>query len=231
MENRCDNCEDINLSDKDNNLGENIDELKIEIQCTVPIVRSNFKDNVKFIKLNWYNLIIIIEGDIHEKEEVLFRLHPGCITGDIFNSERCDCGQQLDYFFEILSQTENVLLLYAQNDEGRGIGIYNKLKAYNLIETNYIDTFEANRKLNLKEDNRDFSYINNILEFFNIKTVNIITNNNDKIDNIDNKYINKIINTPYSLEPHNFNYLRTKQNNKNHALKLKNYSYLSNLDN
>ena len=79
---------------------------------------------VKFIKLNNYNIIIIIKGDVKNKENVLFRIHSGCLTGDLFNSERCDCGQQLDYFFELLNKLDYGVLLYVPYDEGRGIGIF-----------------------------------------------------------------------------------------------------------
>lgn len=194
--------------------------MQIESECTINISRSKFNGNLKFIKLDKYDCICIIKGDINNKENLPFRLHSGCITGDIFCSKRCDCGFQLDYFFNIMNDNDDALLLYVPLDEGRGIGLFEKLKAYSLIEKKHLNTFEANTNLNKPEDNRNFDYIDDILNYFNIKSINIYTNNPDKITS--NK-ISNIINIPLKIEEFNFSYLQTKQNVKNHSLKIENY--------
>lgn len=223
-------CTEI-ISEKDKRNERDDQEIKIETECTIPISRKNFNEKVKFITLNKYDFIIIIKGDIKNKKEVLFRIHSGCLTGDLFNSERCDCGQQLDYYFNLLNDYDNGVLLYLPKDEGRGIGIFNKLKAYSLMENKYIDTFQANNELNFNDDERDFSYINEIINFLEIESIDLVTNNKEKINSIDEQYLNKVINSSIILKEYNFSYLKTKQDSKGHDLKLENYKNVSNVTN
>lgn len=204
--------------------------LEIISECNIHIKRSKFDEVVRFISIknDKKEFFVLKKGNVEDCQQVPLRIHSGCITGDIFNSQRCDCGSQLDYFMDILHKSNYGLLIYIESDEGRGIGLAKKLKAYSLIENDGLDTYSANKNIGEEEEMRNFNYLDSIVNLFKIKNINLYTNNPDKISSI---FINKVINIPCIITTYNFNYLKTKQDKKSHSLKLNEYSLFENNNN
>jgi GTP cyclohydrolase II len=152
------------------------------------------------------------------ENEPLVRIHSECLTGDLFQSTRCDCGPQLDEARTTLSRDGGILIYLRQ--EGRGIGLYNKLAAYRLQDEGF-DTFLANRKLGLPEDARDFSPAAEMLTVLNIRSCRLITNNPDKVRQLRQAgvTVKQIVNTKTYVTDHNRYYLETKKS-KGHLLRL-----------
>jgi GTP cyclohydrolase II len=168
---------------------------------------------------NKENLAFVM-GDIHDKENVLLRVHSECFTGDVLGSVRCDCGEQLDRALEMIAHARRGLVLYLRQ-EGRGIGLLDKLRAYNLQDEG-LDTVEANLKLGHQPDERDYTVASLIIRDLGIRSVNLITNNPKKISEL--RGLGIAVRERTSIEipprPENFNYLRTKVNRMDHLLKL-----------
>ena len=123
--------------------------------------------------------LALISGELSPEKEVYVRIHSECLTGDIFHSQRCDCGSQLKKAMSIISEKGGALIYLRQ--EGRGIGLTEKIKAYHLQE-NGADTVEANLILGHKPDLRDYSEAVSILEYLNIRKLKLLTNNPDKVN-------------------------------------------------
>lgn len=149
----------------------------------------------------------------------LVRVHSECLTGDVFASLRCDCGPQLDESIRILT-CESGYLLYMRQ-EGRGVGLYNKLDAYVLQGTG-LDTFEANRAIGRAADERDYGEAAAMLRALDIQNVDLLTNNPDKVRQL-RTYgvgVRSVVPTRSSANKHNLRYLRAKRDVANHSLKL-----------
>jgi 3,4-dihydroxy 2-butanone 4-phosphate synthase / GTP cyclohydrolase II len=162
--------------------------------------------------------VALVKGDVAGAENVLVRVHSECLTGDVFHSFRCDCGEQLEQAFErIASEDCGVLLYMAQ--EGRGIGLLNKLKAYELQE-NGLDTVEANEELGFAPDMRDYGIGNQILADLGLTTVRILTNNPKKIIGIEGFGVQVVEQVPIETMPtlENARYLATKRDKLGHKL-------------
>ena len=150
---------------------------------------------------------------IHEKTTtsapVLVRMHSECLTGDLFGSKRCDCGEQLEKAMEMCGQEGGIVLYLRQ--EGRNIGLINKLKAYNLQDEG-ADTYEANRALGLAEDARDFTIAAEMLKALGISRAKLLTNNPAKVGGLEAGGVTVVerISTEEYLTPHNAAYLRAK---------------------
>lgn len=123
---------------------------------------------------------VLVRGDVYGKEDVPVRIHSECLTGDVFGSRRCDCRDQLIRSLVYLGKQEFGLLIYLRQ-EGRGIGLLDKIRAYDLQDKGY-DTVEANVMLGLPVDKRDYSYAVNVIKYFNIKSIKLMTNNPSKMD-------------------------------------------------
>jgi 3,4-dihydroxy 2-butanone 4-phosphate synthase/GTP cyclohydrolase II len=162
--------------------------------------------------------VALIKGTVEDEENVLVRVHSECLTGDVFHSLRCDCGEQLDEALRrIASEPRGVLLYMAQ--EGRGIGLLNKLRAYELQE-NGLDTVEANVELGFAPDMRDYGIGNQILADLGLTTIRLLTNNPKKITGIEGFGLEVVEQVPIEVRPtpENARYLATKRDKLGHKL-------------
>jgi 3,4-dihydroxy 2-butanone 4-phosphate synthase/GTP cyclohydrolase II len=162
--------------------------------------------------------VALVKGDVDGAENVLVRVHSECLTGDVFHSLRCDCGEQLEQALgRIASEERGVLLYMAQ--EGRGIGLLNKLRAYELQENGY-DTVEANLELGFQPDMRDYGIGNQILAELGLTTIRILTNNPKKITGIEGFGLEVVEQVPIETTPtaQNARYLATKRDKLGHKL-------------
>ena len=162
--------------------------------------------------------VALVLGDVAGAEDVLVRVHSECLTGDVFHSLRCDCGEQLDLALQrIASEDRGVLLYMAQ--EGRGIGLLNKLKAYELQEGG-LDTVEANIELGFPADARDWGIGNQILADLGLSTIRILTNNPKKIVGLEGFGLTVVEQVPIEVPPNaeNRRYLETKKSKLGHRL-------------
>jgi len=169
-------------------------------------------------KLTGKHHVALVKGDVDGAENVLVRVHSECLTGDVFHSLRCDCGEQLEQALtQIVDEEQGVLLYMAQ--EGRGIGLLNKLRAYELQENGF-DTVEANLELGFQPDMRDYGIGNQILADLGLTTIRILTNNPKKITGIEGFGLQVVEQVPIETAPtpQNTRYLATKRDKLGHKL-------------
>jgi 3,4-dihydroxy 2-butanone 4-phosphate synthase/GTP cyclohydrolase II len=162
--------------------------------------------------------VALVKGDVAGKQDVLVRVHSECLTGDVFHSLRCDCGEQLESALAMIeTEGEGVLLYLAQ--EGRGIGLLNKLRAYKLQEEGF-DTVDANLKLGLPADLRDYGIGAQILVDLGLSSIRILTNNPKKIRGMEGYGLSVTDQVPieHTPNPHNEGYLRAKKERMGHLL-------------
>jgi 3,4-dihydroxy 2-butanone 4-phosphate synthase/GTP cyclohydrolase II len=164
--------------------------------------------------------LALVKGSWSKDEAVLVRVHSSCLTGDIFGSCRCDCGPQLHKAMDIIEKEGKGVILY-MNQEGRGIGLMNKLKAYKLQEQG-LDTLEANIELGFKADQRDYGIGAQILRDLGISKMRLMSNNPKKRSGLIGYGLEIIENVPIEIESniHNENYLLTKRDKMGHLLKM-----------
>jgi 3,4-dihydroxy 2-butanone 4-phosphate synthase / GTP cyclohydrolase II len=171
-------------------------------------------------KSNGIEHIALVKGKWTSEDPVLVRVHSSCITGDIFGSKRCDCGSQLHKALQMIEKEGQGVLVY-MNQEGRGIGLFNKIKAYKLQEQGK-DTVEANLDLGFQEDERDYGVGANILRELGLGKIRLLTNNPVKRKGLEGYGLEIIENIPLEVKPneHNRFYLETKKNKMGHTLEL-----------
>jgi 3,4-dihydroxy 2-butanone 4-phosphate synthase/GTP cyclohydrolase II len=192
--------------------------IKREIGVNMPTEWGNF-DMVAFRQLDNDQLhLALIKGTWEEDEPIMVRVHSSCVTGDIFGSCRCDCGPQLHAAMELVEKEGKGVILY-MNQEGRGIGLLNKLKAYKLQEMG-LDTVEANLELGFKMDERDYGVGAQILRNLGIKKMKLISNNPKKRAGLIGYGLEIIDSIPIEIEanPYNIGYLKTKRDKMGHNI-------------
>jgi 3,4-dihydroxy 2-butanone 4-phosphate synthase/GTP cyclohydrolase II len=169
-------------------------------------------------KLTGKHHVALVRGQVEGAENVLVRVHSECLTGDVFHSLRCDCGEQLELALERLAAEDEGVLLY-MTQEGRGIGLLNKLRAYELQEAG-LDTVEANLELGLPADAREYGIGNQILADLGLTTIRILTNNPKKLTGIEGFGLTVVEQVPIETQPtdQNRRYLETKRDKLGHRL-------------
>jgi 3,4-dihydroxy 2-butanone 4-phosphate synthase/GTP cyclohydrolase II len=162
--------------------------------------------------------VALVKGDVAAKQDILVRVHSGCLTGDVFHSRRCDCGEQLEHALARIEQEGRGVLLYLAQ-EGRGIGLLNKLRAYELQEQG-LDTVEANLELGFKADPREYGIGSQILADLGLTTIRVLTNNPRKISGISGFGLTVVSQEPIEIEPNDENrdYLETKRAKLGHTI-------------
>jgi 3,4-dihydroxy 2-butanone 4-phosphate synthase/GTP cyclohydrolase II len=190
------------------------------VRVKLPTEYGNF-DLIPFRqKSNGLEHVALIKGEWTKDEPVCVRVHSSCVTGDIFASKRCDCGQQLHEAMKKIDKIGKGAIVYL-NQEGRGIGLYNKMKAYKLQEDG-MDTVQANIELGFKDDERDYGVGANILRELNLGQIRLLTNNPIKRKGLEAYGLKIIENISLEIEPNKFNhfYLETKMTKMGHTLEL-----------
>jgi GTP cyclohydrolase II len=155
-------------------------------------------------------------GVVDDGDPVLVRAHSECLTGDVFGSSRCDCGEQLDHSLRLLREEGRGVLLYLRQ-EGRGIGLANKISAYALQERG-LDTVEANLALGLPEDGRDYRVAAEMLFDLGVRSIRLLTNNPAKVEGLERHGVEVVERVPLEIaaNPSNVGYLRTKREKMGH---------------
>ncbi|HAC45039.1 MAG TPA: GTP cyclohydrolase II, partial [Chloroflexi bacterium] len=165
------------------------------------------------------NHLALVLGDIDGRRPVLLRAHSECLTGDIFGSLRCDCGAQLHAAMEMIATDGIGVILYIRHQEGRGIGLLDKLHAYNLQDRG-LDTVEANEALGHPADKRDYGIGSQILYDLGVRKIRLLTNNPKKIYGLEGFGLEVVERVPITIpsNPHNERYLKTKKDKLGHLL-------------
>ena len=190
------------------------------VEVDMPTEHGHFRLIPFRQKSNGLEHIAIIKGEIKPDEEVLVRVHSSCMTGDIFGSKRCDCGDQLHKALQMIEKEGKGAVVYL-NQEGRGIGLMEKMKAYKLQEKG-MDTVDANRCLGHKADERDYGVGAEILRSIGISKMRLITNNPVKRVGLESYGLSVVENVSIEITPNEYNerYLQTKKERMGHTLKL-----------
>jgi len=189
--------------------------LKVGISSNIPAEMVSFNE----LASDKEHVALIFSKADKSPKVPLVRIHSECLTGDVFHSSRCDCGEQLDEAIELMA-TEGGVILYLRQ-EGRGIGLYNKIDAYKL-QSQGMNTYQANNHLGFGDDLRDFTEAGQMLEALNIGTLKLMTNNPIKVKALIDYglTVEKEVNTSTHVKDGNEDYLKAKVDNAGHKLNL-----------
>ncbi|WKK57788.1 MULTISPECIES: bifunctional 3,4-dihydroxy-2-butanone-4-phosphate synthase/GTP cyclohydrolase II [unclassified Sphingobacterium] len=192
--------------------------IKEEVTVEMPTEWGDFKMKAFTQKNTGEQHLALYKGEWNEDEPVLVRVHSSCVTGDIFGSCRCDCGPQLHKSMEIIQKEGKGIIVY-MNQEGRGIGLVNKLHAYKLQEQGS-DTVDANIELGFKPDLRDYGVGAQILRYMGVTKMRLLSNNPSKRAGLIGYGLEVVENVPIEIQPNEFNenYLKTKRDRMGHTL-------------
>ena len=191
-------------------------------ECTLPTrAGGEFRAIVYENEIDHVDHVAMVKGSIGPEDEVLVRVHSECLTGDSFGSLRCDCGEQLEAAMKLIEAEGKGVILYMRQ-EGRGIGLKNKIKAYGLQDREGLDTVQANERLGFAADLRDYGVGAQILHDLGVRKMRIITNNPGKRAGIEGYGLSIIERVPLEITPNekNLQYLRTKKEKLGHVLHL-----------
>lgn len=191
-----------------------------EVEIHLPTEFGDFKAIGYTSKTDGKEHVALVKGNVDTNEPILIRVHSECLTGDVFGSNRCDCGPQLHAALSHIREEGKGILLYMRQ-EGRGIGLINKLKAYQLQEQGY-DTVEANQQLGFKADLRTYEISAQILRDLGVNKVRVLTNNPRKITSLTEYGVQVVERVPLQMSPRKDNkqYLQTKKEKLGHLLML-----------
>ncbi|PSV56356.1 GTP cyclohydrolase II [Photobacterium sp. GB-3] len=198
----------------------------VNVRARVPF-KVGFKSNIPADLLSFNGLesgkehVAVIFKDADKTTAPLVRMHSECLTGDVFHSSRCDCGEQLDETIEKMGELGGIILYLRQ--EGRGIGLYNKIDAYKL-QSEGMNTYEANNHLGFGDDLRDFSEAAYMLKALGLTEIRLVTNNPKKIRELSENGINivEVVGTKAHVKDGNESYLKTKASHGHHRLYFEN---------
>lgn len=193
------------------------DNLKHLVESTLPTKYGTFKIKAYLGEFQESPHLALYTDNINSKEIVDVRIHSECMTGDVFGSSKCDCGEQLEYSMKWTQQHGGIILYLRQ--EGRGIGLINKLKAYNLQDQG-LNTREANLELGFEADSRKYDIAVQILQNLGVKKIRLLTNNPEKLEAIKYSNIEIVERLSIEIEPgeNNLAYLKTKKIEMGHLL-------------
>lgn len=192
--------------------------ISLEAKAKLPSKFGDFDIYVYKNSIDNKEHLAIVKGDVMDMENVLVRIHSECLTGDVFGSKRCDCGEQLDHALREIDKAGQGVVVYMRQ-EGRGIGLTNKIKAYELQEQG-LDTVEANEKLGFPADMREYSLAAQIIQNLGIKSIKLITNNPAKRKDLEKWGVSVVGRVPVIIKANKFNagYLKTKVEKMGHKL-------------
>jgi 3,4-dihydroxy 2-butanone 4-phosphate synthase/GTP cyclohydrolase II len=188
-------------------------------EAEMPTRYGQFRIMIFEDEIRHENHVALVKAKIESDEPILVRAHSQCLTGDTFGSSRCDCGEQLHQAMEIIEKEGRGVILYILNQEGRGIGLTNKIRAY-AIQDRGADTVEANRRLGFKPDQRDYGIGAQILVALGIKKIRLMTNNPRKFIGLAGYGLEIVDRVPIEVRPNqtNLKYLKTKKEKLGHIL-------------
>jgi GTP cyclohydrolase II/3,4-dihydroxy 2-butanone 4-phosphate synthase/GTP cyclohydrolase II len=191
--------------------------LELNAKAKLPTIFGNF-EIYTFKSPGNEEHAVVVKGNVQGKQDIPVRIHSECLTGDVLGSKRCDCRDQLLTSLDFIGKQEAGMLIYLRQ-EGRGIGLLNKIKAYSLQDQGY-DTVEANLMLGLPVDKRDYSFAVGVLKYFGITSIKLMTNNPAKMDFLADNNINVSERIPVKSEPTPYDefYLSTKKIRMGHQL-------------
>ncbi len=188
---------------------------------TLPTRHGSFEATIFEDIIQHDQHVALVMGDPSGDEPVLVRMHSECLTGDVFGSLRCDCGEQLDRAMEMIAREKRGVIVYLRGHEGRGIGLHNKFRAYQLQDRG-LDTVEANERLGFAPDLRHYGIGAQILVDLGVRRMRLLTNNLQKVAALAGYGIEEVERIPLVVEPNEYNrrYLETKQTKMGHLLDL-----------